>query len=286
VRAFLLSGQKAQFDGIDPRTGRPGYKAVSNLQSATSRKLASLGKSSPGTSIDFIVSPTITALLPTCSAVHREPSLNTEGLLDVLSADFARALKDISAVLSDLNRLSSLGDLPVTMVDKSTLRIHFPGCDYDTVERLCMEFNVQRGVIRQDEDFDESAGTDIALLFPFAPSRSASDGGAEHMKRDRVEWQTMLSSPGYSHRSQTGTGSTFEQVSSHREGLSSPEDYASMHPSDVCSSDGDSDFGAMYFRPSTARMRTPMRSTTSAEYEGLAGIHRFLTECDGAREMF
>lgn len=287
VRAFLLSGQKAQFDGVDPRTGRSGYKAVSNLQSAASQKLRTLPKSSPGTSIDFTVSPTITALSPSIPTSHQESgNLNSEGLLDVLSADFARALKDLSAVLSDLNRLSSLGDLPVTMTDDATLRIHFPGCDYSTVERLCLEFNVQRGVIRQDDDFDESAGTDIALLFPFAPSRSASDGDAEHVTRDKVEWRTMLSSPGYSHCSQTGTGLIFEKTGTHREDISSLEDYASMHPSDICTSDRESDFGAMYFRPSSMTMKTPMRSTTSAEYEGLAGIHRFLRECDGARELF
>jgi hypothetical protein len=91
--------------------------------------------------------------------------VNTDGLMDLLSIDFARALKDLAAIMNDLKRLSTLGDLPLTMVDRSTLRVHFPGCDAQTVERLCDEVGVQRGIIRQDSDFDTSAGTEIALLF-------------------------------------------------------------------------------------------------------------------------
>ena len=43
------------------------------------------------------------------------------------------------------------------------------------MERLCDELNVGRGTVIQDTAFDAFAGTDIALLFPFAPSEEASE---------------------------------------------------------------------------------------------------------------
>jgi hypothetical protein len=46
--------------------------------------------------------------------------------------------------MNDLKRLSSLGDLPVTLEQKSILRVRFPGCAAETVERLCDEVGVQR----------------------------------------------------------------------------------------------------------------------------------------------
>src|SRR5205814_15303 len=78
------------------------------------------------------------------------------------------------AILNDLKRLSSLGDLPITY-QSSCLRVHFPGCDADTVEKLAVELGLQRGVIGQDSDFDAFGGTEIALLFPFASSKTVSE---------------------------------------------------------------------------------------------------------------
>lgn len=189
VRAFCLAGQKAQYEGTGPR-GEKRYRAVSTLQDETVRKVKSLPKATPGSYIDFHVNPSITALTPlsavagypkTASAESElEPlSINTDGLLDVLSIDFSRALKDLAAILNDLKRLSALGDMPITYSSASTLRIHFPGCDADTVERLCDELDVKRGMVVQDADFDAFVGTDIALLFPFAPSNAASIAGSD-----------------------------------------------------------------------------------------------------------
>lgn len=190
VRAFCLSGHKAQYEGTGPG-GEKRYRAVSTLQNETVRRVNSLPKATPGSYIDFHVNPSITALTP-LSAVAGYPkttsaeeafdpiSINSDGLLDVLSIDFSRALKDLAAVLNDLKRLSSLGDLPITHSSASTLRIHFPGCDLDTVERLCEELDIKRGIVTQDPDFDAFAGTEIALLFPFAPSNGASAVASEN----------------------------------------------------------------------------------------------------------
>jgi hypothetical protein len=179
------------------------------------------------------------------------PHLKTEGFLDILSVDFARALKDLSVTLNDLKRLSSLGDLLITLEHKSILRVRFPGCDAGIVERLCDEVGVQRGIIYQDEDFDSSAGTHMALLFPYAPMS-----------------ERTLSSPGGSLRSQSGHD--FEEVE--EEILDNPwlDGYDSM--------DSISEGESAYFSK-----LSPQQNST--DYEGLEGIYRFIEQCDSARRI-
>lgn len=256
VRAFWLSGQKAQFDGMTP-AGEKRYRSITNLQEETGRKMKAVSRYAPGSFIDFSVNPTVTALsplgagFPFGSAMERSaPNLNTEGFLDVLSVDFSRALKDLAATMNDLKRLSSLGDLPVTLEAKSILRVRFPGCDAETVERLCDEVGVQRGIIYQDQDFDTSAGCQMALMFPYAPT-------SEH----------TLSSPGGSLRSQSGHD--FENIDDIAE---NPwvEGYESMEEA--------SESGSAYFTK-------PSEHQHSSDYEGLEGIYRFLEQCDNSRRI-
>jgi hypothetical protein len=256
----LLSGHKAQFDGITP-AGEKRYRTITNLQEETCRKMQFVSKTVPGSFIDFYVNPTVTALSPlgatfpyrSAAMVQAPPTLNTEGFLDVLSTDFSRALKDLAATMNDLKRLSSLGDLPITLEQKSILRIRFPGCDAETVGRLCDEVGVQRGIIHQDPDFDANAGVHIALMFPYAPT-------SEH----------TLSSPGGSLRSQTGHG--YEELSEVVDSswLSGLKGYESMK--DV--SEGESAYFAK-----------PSEHQNSSDYEGLEGIHYFLEQCDNARRI-
>jgi hypothetical protein len=255
VRAFWLSGQKAQFDGMTP-AGEKKYRNITNLQEEAGRKMQSAAKNAPGSFIDFHVSPTVTALSPLGTTFpfgsvmeHSAPNLNTDGFLDVLSIDFARALKDLAATMNDLKRLSTLGDLPITLEEKSILRVRFPGCDAETVERLCAEIGVQRGLIFQDEDFDASAGAHMALLFPFAPT-------SEH----------TMSSPGGSLRSQSGHD--YEEIQ--EEIMDNPwmNEYESM--------DEISEGESAYFTK-------PSEHHNSSDYEGLEGIYRFLEQCDSSR---
>ncbi len=189
MRCFFLSGSKAQYSGLNSR-GEKQYRTVSPLQDQAAKKMGKSMKFAPGAFVDFKLSPTMTALGPLGAVVQKsvEPaSLNAEGFMDVLSDDFARALKDYTAITNDLRRLQTLGDLSITHEPGSVLRVRFPGCDADTVEALCIEVGVTRGEIGQDADFNTSYGQDIALQFPFA-SMSAK----------------CLSSPGGSLRSQTG----------------------------------------------------------------------------------
>ncbi|KUJ07945.1 uncharacterized protein LY89DRAFT_600397 [Mollisia scopiformis] len=252
VRAFWLSGQKAQFNGMTP-TGEKSYRNITNLQEQTGRKMQAISKNSPGSFIDFSLNPTVTALTPLgatfgfgSTTERSTPTLNSEGFLDVLSVDFSRALKDLAATLNDLKRLSTLGDLPITLENKHILRIRFPGCDAETVERLCDEVGVQRGIIYQDEEF-EIPGTKMALMFPFAPT-------SEH----------TLSSPGGSLHSQSGH--YFEEI---EDVVDNPwlDGYESA-------SEGES----VYFTK-------PSEHQNSSDYEGLEGIYRFLEQCDNAQRI-
>jgi hypothetical protein len=208
-------------------------------------------------------------------------TLNTEGLMDLLSADFARALKDFAAVLNDLKRLSALGDLPLSLHDKSTLRVRFPGCDAETVERLCDEVGVERGLIYQDEDFDALNGAELALLFPFAPSHVPSPetdifslhGPLKRQAPEELDWRHMMSlkrtetSPSHSKESLTGLDYNHVEENPWASSLSG---YSSVEISDL---------GDRVFFPELPRMSIPV--TTSAS-EGVEGIYKFLEECDRA----
>jgi len=185
-------------------------------------------------------------------------SLNAEGFLDVLSVDFARALKDLAAVMTDLQSLAGLGDLPVLLEKNNVLRVRFPGMDAETVERLCDDVGVKRGVVGQDPDFDASPAVDVALRFPFAP-----DAGVD-----------TVSSPGGSLRSRGSASSSdldeafiideFEENPWQFSSDSEPEGYGSLSPP-ITSSSGEH---------------------CSDSFEGLEGVHRFLEECDRARGRF
>ncbi|KAI1482520.1 hypothetical protein F4774DRAFT_278995 [Daldinia eschscholtzii] len=264
VRAFWISGQKAQFDGFTAR-GERKYRAVSTLEEEASRKMAAVKRDAPGSFIDFHLSPTVTALSPLAaafpypSAGFKFPTLdattlNTDGFLDVLSVDFARALKDLTSTLADIKKLSSLGDLPIQLEKGHTLRVRFPGVDAETVESLCDDLGLTRGVVREDLDFAAETGVSMALKFPFAP-------GVE------TNGTRTLTSPGGSLRSQGSFFPAEEDFSDMEDNpwLSLPDDlegYESMSP--------------------------PVSSGEhcSEDFEGLEGIYRFLEECDRAHGRF
>ncbi|KAH3992305.1 hypothetical protein HBI81_193730 [Parastagonospora nodorum] len=277
VRAFLLGGQKAQFDGMNPNNGEKRFKTVTALQDQVNRTLNKVPKATPGSYISFNINPTVTALTPLkavkgfTSFAQEKDSLNNEGLLDVLSVDFSRAVKELAAVLKDLQRLSELGDLPISY-EHSTLKVHFPGVDASTVETICNDLEVQRGVVGQDEDFDSFIGTDIALLFPFAPSRSPSEcsffdkpvTGRQHVQ-PVIDWQHMLSpSSVTSDEYSTHSEHSFDDLADFTEepnpwlSSSSPSGYESLHTSEADEMD----------------MHTPM------EYQGLEGMYRFMAQCE------
>ncbi|KAH7085857.1 hypothetical protein BKA63DRAFT_28131 [Paraphoma chrysanthemicola] len=276
VRAFLVGGQKAQFDGVNPRNGEKRFKTVSALQDQVNRTLNKVPKATPGSYITFNINPTVTALTPLkavqgfSSFSQEKDSLSNEGLLDVLSVDFSRAVKELAAVLKDLQRLSELGDLPITY-QHSTLKVYFPGCDAESVEILCNDLGVSRGVVHQDEDFDAFVGTDIALLFPFAPSQTPSEcsffdkpvQGRQNVQ-PVIDWKHMLSpsslsSEAYSTHSEHSFDDLADFTEEPNPWLSpSPSGYESLHTSEAEEMD----------------MHTPM------EYQGIEGMYRFMAQCE------
>lgn len=258
MRAFFVSGQKIKYDGVGSH-GNPQYRAVSRLEDDASRRLAEVTRSAPGAFIDFNLSPTITALSPLAAAIVRASgspgfgdeaavlatTLNTEGFLDVLSVDFDRVLHDLTAVHTDLQRLSALGDLPIVQ-KKNTLRVRFPGADARTVERLCDDVGVQRGVVGQDCDFDAAAGFSVALRLPFAPDSVGSllsPGGSAR------------SLPNYDNEDSLSLDSFLDEAF-----------VAEMEESSWASDTEGHD-----------NLSAPV---SSGGFEGLEGIHRFLEECD------
>ncbi|KAJ9668548.1 hypothetical protein H2201_001190 [Coniosporium apollinis] len=283
VRAFLISGQKAQFDGVNPHTGEKRYRSVTALQKEVGRKMNSLPKATPGSFIEFNINPTITALTPLSAVAGYTPvaqeSLNSEGLLDVLSIDFSRSLKDLAAILNDLKRLSDLGDLPITYL-ASSLRVHFPGCDADTVERLCDELGVRRGLVRQDEDFDAFAGTEIALLFPFAPSKTVSECEffekpveGRVIQHERIDWRNMLSPEDESvasveYSTLSDDGLAVDELCEDNPWISSPSGYESVRSSEF---------------EESVPSREAQDYHSPLEYQGFEGIYRFIEQCDAAR---
>ncbi|KKP03847.1 hypothetical protein THAR02_04059 [Trichoderma harzianum] len=266
MRAFFLSGQRIRYDGTGPR-GEAQYRAVSVLEDEAMRKLAAIPKFAPGAYVDFQLSPTITAMSPLAAALVQAstasgfqaetaiPSLNTEGFLDVLSADFGRALKDLTAIYADLERLSSLGDLPISLESGNLLKVRFPGVDVETVERLCDDIGIQRGIVSQDIGFESATGVRTALKFPFAP-----------------DTEKALTSPGGSERSLEGH--ELDDISSLGDESFVHEAFAYENSEDPWCSETDG----------YESMSPPTKSEQhSEEYEGLEGIYRFLEECDKAK---
>ena len=76
VRAFWLSGQKAQFDGMNSRNEKQ-FKMISAVQEKAGRKMRSVPAAVPGSYVDFKVTPTITAIgplgnIPSASSTHEQ----------------------------------------------------------------------------------------------------------------------------------------------------------------------------------------------------------------------
>lgn len=282
VRAFALSGSKARYNGTDPATGNKRYTAVTPLQHHTFSKLRGVEAcNSPGTRIEFRVSPTITAL----NSLGQVPSyettsshLNTDGLLDFLSNDFARALKDLPIILSDLNRLASLGDLQMTC-HKDTLRVHFPGVDEQTVQALCSDIGLQRGIVVQDADFGVAFQT--AELPQSYLQGHITPAELDSESRNGIDWRTMLTPLAASrdghYAFSTSSVSGLEDID-HSQAAEQTRDATSCDADDWASQDSfDSDYGA---QQEDDRRRTSPHDPL--DYQGLAGVFRFIQQCDAA----
>lgn len=296
IRAFVVGGGKARFDGLDGKTGEKRYKTVSKTEDEVLQKIDRPFKPHvKGTNLEFQLSPTITAFSTKFSTTESREfevqSLLSPEILSDISIDFARALKDLSAILADLHRLSTLGDLPINVSHTPSgpvLNCRFPGCDALTVSRLCDEANIQRGVVREDEAWERDRDVEMALLFPFAPESAAtSETGHKEAKEffgpasaayEQLNWRHMMSSqepliPINELTSHDVPAPRARLASSHRNSKSL-SGYESL---------GESDFSENDPYVWTEELQTRESVSGSEGYEGLEGIYRFLKECEDAR---
>lgn len=197
IRAFMLSGKDQAYNHR-----RGGHRSYIKGQIRAQLASASTDSLAPGAYVDFRLAPTIRCLSPyepvgaTCLDDTRG------GFLDELSTDFSDMASDITAVLQDLRRLSSLGDLPITLVDANTLRVHFRGCDAELVNRLCDEVGVCRGVVHEDERFafDQLAPSMASEVdWKDMMSNSSSSGGSLYDENNDMDFfdDDLLSSPSW-----------------------------------------------------------------------------------------
>lgn len=295
IRAFVLGGGKARFDGLDGKTGEKRYKAVSRTGDEVLQQIEKPFRThAKGTNLEFQLSPTITAFstnISTTDSTEFDVQSLCPNILSNISIDFARALKDLSAILADLHRLSSLGDLPINLshtLSGPILYCRFPGCDAQTVSRLCSEVNIQRGIVREDEAWQRDRDVEMALLFPLAPGSAGTSEIGEVEGKDffepastaseQLDWRHMTSpqeplTPSkeltYSNTPAPGGG----PVSWHQNSKSL-SGYESLRESDFTGDDP-------YVR--VEELQTRENVSGSEGYEGLEGIYRFLKECEDAR---
>ena len=285
----MIGGGKARFDGVDPITGEKRWRSVSAMEDEVSHnfEVARALRSVKGTSVEFRLNPTITALAgPSCldskMTVFDTQTLGSMTMLDSLAADFARAVKDLSAILADLHRLASFGDLPLSVTKNasgSVLTVRFPGCDADAVSRLCDEVGVRRGVIMEDEEWQTDRGVDMALLFPFAPTDSVdSDAGMEYFSGIKdvghLRWDDMLSPSEHMSARSKASEFTMSPIGEAFQHMEHP--WVGSQEEHVDTSDGKRDLDTSLSGDSNASLGVQ-------EYEGAEGIYRFLQECDRAK---
>lgn len=296
IRAFVLGGGKARFDGVDPVTSEKRFRSISKTADVVYKRWEN-STTPRGSSLEFKISPTISALSPYAYSPSSptNPSdfnlktlhLNSPDVLDSLTTDFARALEDLAMIRADLHRLSAFGDLPLSLLNTPTgpvLSVRFPGCDADVVVRLCDEVGVRRGLVKEDEGWQNGQkDVEMALLFPFAPngtptyaSSCEEDGGyyfdtKKSLRKEQVDWRNMLSpSAGTvdSMRDNTSFGSATPNSP-----VGSPESfsgYESLRGSDCASEDP-----YLY-------TTTPQQADSSG-CEELESIYRFLQVCEDSR---
>lgn len=301
IRAFLVGGGKARFDGFDRKTGGKQFKVISRTEDEVLREIERSFKAPvKGTNLEFHLSPTITAFsstfAPSASGVQ---TLNAPSFLSTLSADFAHALSDLSAVLTDLKKLSTFGDLPVSLANTSLgpiITLRFQGCDADIVSRLCDEAGVRRGIIREDEAWDHDRDVEMALLFPFV-STGTSKGVKEISEDDgicftrepptpeQLDWRHMMSPHEFLPSIQSSVSSDpFKSPPSagYRRPIRSFKSlsgYESLRDSDFADDDP-----YVHGEGIVASLAGNQHDGVGSEgYEGLQGVFRFLRECEEAR---
>ena len=284
VRAFCVNGYKVQYDGTDVKTGVKKFRTITTLQEKTLRNMQGSKQFAKGTTLEFRLAPTITAI------ADAEATLGSEEVVNGLASDFSRSLSSLAAVHADLKRLAKLGSLPITHPNPYTLHVRFAGCDSATVYALCDELGVQRGIVREDSEWSDEHGdkdVEMALLFPWAPSQTPTEHlfgpPTKAQPMQDLDWGDMMSesaahpAPNSSH----SEGSMIhiplqEGFSTSWQDASCASSFDELQASDIETND-ELGFGMDLTQVRTAQ---PVDSTA---YEGMEGVLKFLEQCDSRR---
>lgn len=70
-------------------------------------------------------------------------------------------ISHLKAIITDLKQIAQLGELPVSVVNLSKIRVHLHNCDVDRADRLMREKGVSRGRIVEERHL-----TDVANAIP------------------------------------------------------------------------------------------------------------------------
>ena len=294
VRAFCYNGFSARYDGKTD-LGEKRYRAITVKQEKAFNKIRSVDAlTARGTSLEFKIAPTVTALSPT-----KQDTLEDSTIITTLASDFSRNLNTLARVHEDLKRLSTLGHLPISSPNPHTISVRFPGCDGALVTALCDELSISRGIVVEDPSWAEDTGdkdVEMALLFPWAPSKAVSTVSENERYKFfgpteaavAMEWQSMLSPP-HSPRASDLPASPDEKSLS---GFSIIEDenpwredessYDGLRDSDLESNDALGVDLGLTRTQTNATIRPEEHWHDHTSYDGIEGICKFLAECDAA----
>lgn len=110
-----------------------------------------------GCYVDFTVAPKI--LIPSATIFNAD-------ILKELTSNLETFQKQLAGLQADLAKLSELGELPLKfMQHKSVIRVYFPNCDYQKLQALLVEKDIQNGVIFEDHksEYLQSQGSTSSL---------------------------------------------------------------------------------------------------------------------------
>ena len=290
-RAMVNGGMGVRYEGVDAVSGRRQWRQVGGVEDKVARKMNSAKVTSQpsymqkqsqekGTTLRFKLSPTITALSAT----------STTSISDAtkpLQHDFAKVVREYIAINNEIKKLATIGDFPVGISYTSTgpvLEVKFLGCDKQTVENLCDELGIWRGIVVEDPEWMESRDVDMALLFPFAPSHTSGHMNAKPLYDDQYI-QARDADSLISEDSHDDPDALLLQQQQYTPGTTTSF-FGSGLPSDIILhedgfSSSDEDEGAETL-PSAVKQSGEVNSNNGS-FEGVEGIFRFLRECDEMR---
>lgn len=253
----------------------------------------------PGAYVDFHMAPTFTSL----SKLNKK-SIGNQGFMASLDEDFTEIVNDVAAVWSELQKLATLGDLPVSLAkDKDdTIRVHFAGCDRETVEKLCLEVGVMRGIVGEEERFGFDLLMPTLEMKPYLQSPGGSFHAVKpvHIPPPRVQgtalhWQDMMSdeeSCASQNGDMTEDGTEYTPPVSLHGYLFSGSSVSGLSPGQWTSSEGSVEAGLMFEPMAQAPPLPPAPNPEAPPRTGAVvgpgqmpfldvdGLQRFLAQCD------